>query len=96
MANLQDVENGAQALKDYVASIDGWEAGFVPWGTYEQGARIVFHCWDSAPVPIDVATAQAACGAALYQAITLAGYDNVTPAACTTAAIAVLKATGRA
>jgi hypothetical protein len=96
-----DIDTGAQALKDYVTSIDGWEASFVPWGTYEEGAQLVLQTWDSAtPAQTsDAATTgnamrMAACGMALYQKISDAGYaDRVTAQQCAAGASAILTAT---
>lgn len=100
MATQQDIDAGAQALKNYVESIDGWEADFVPWGTYEQGSELVLNEWDGdggAPAnPDAVATKQASCGLTLYQTISNAGYgDRVTADQCAAAAVAVLAATKR-
>ena len=99
MASLEDTEKGAAALKAYVASINGWQADFVPWGTYENGARLIVNKWDSG-APANSPTAQAfkkaACGMQLYQDISDAGYANrVTTAQCAAGANAVLIATGR-
>lgn len=100
MATQQDIDAGAQALKNYVESIDGWEADFVPWGTYEKGAQLVLENWDSATPAqtADVATTgvamrKAFCGMALYKAISTAGYgDRVTTQQCAAGAVAVLAA----
>lgn len=103
MATQADIDTGAQALKNYVESVDGWEANFVPWGTYEQGAQLVLNAWDSA-VPTQTADAnttglamrKAACGMALYKSISDAGYGGrVTPQQCAAGADAVLSAAKR-
>lgn len=100
MATQAEIDAGAQALKNYVESIDGWEADFVPWGTYEKGAQIALDTWDAAP-PVQTADAattgaamrKSASGMALYKAIAAAGYsDRVTTQQCMAGANAVLNA----
>jgi hypothetical protein len=98
MTSLTDVEVGAAALRDYVATISEL-AGWVPWGTYEAGARIVCNAWDGvgkADNPDAVDLKKANCGMALYKSIYDAGYGNrITPDQCGAGADAVLKATKR-
>lgn len=99
MATQADIDAGAQALKTYVESIDGWEANFVPWGTYEQGAQIVLSAWDSvgqADNSDALDLKKANCGMALYKSISDAGYgDRVTVEQCESGAVAVLSAANR-
>lgn len=85
-ATQAQIEAGAQALENYVESIDGFEAYFISQSTYEQGAQIILNA-------ADVTTA----GAALYADISNAGYANdVTPDQCNAAAAAVLAAVTQA
>lgn len=87
-----DIEAGAQALRAYVTSVDGWEANFVPWNDYEQGAQLVLSTWDAGAPQNDATYVK--CGNALYATISAAGYGNqVTVAQCTAGARAVLAAT---
>jgi|SRR5581483_7118745 len=92
----QQIEAGAQALKNYVASIDGWEANFVPWNDYEAGARIVLVAWRSVGAADNsdaVDLKYANCGMALYRVIDQAGYGSrVTPEQCEAGAKAVIAA----
>jgi len=96
MATQADIDIGATALKNYVMQIDGWEANFVPWGTYESGSQLVLDAWDSAgqadnPDALDLK--KASCGMALYKAISNAGYaSRVTADQCAAGANAVLAA----
>lgn len=93
-----DLSVGVTALKTYVEQIDGWEADFVPDQAYQDGATTVINTWDSsAPVPPNDTDAEAlkqdACGMALFQAITAAGYgDKVTAEQCASAANAIIAA----
>ncbi len=89
-----DIEAGAQALRNYVASVDGWEANFVPWNDYEQGAQLVLSTWDDSSAPD--ATTYIKCANALYKTISDAGYGSqVTVDQCKAGAKAVLAATHR-
>ena len=92
----QDIETGATALKAYVQSVDGWEANFVPWNDYEQGAQVVMTKWDSGGKPANpeaLASLHAACGTALFKVISDAGYgEKVTQEQCAAGANAVIAA----
>lgn len=92
----QKIDTGAQALKNFVASIDGWEAGFVPWNDYEAGSRIVLASWYSvgaADNPDAVALKYANSGMALYRVIDQAGFGSrVTVEQCEQGAKAVIAA----
>lgn len=82
---------GVAALTAYVKQIEGWKASFVPATVYSEGVSDIFDTWDAASGSTQVK--EAACGAALYQSISNAGYgDDVTPAQCIAAAQAVMDA----
>jgi len=92
MATQADIDLGATALKNYVMQIDGWEANFVPWGTYESGSQLVLNAWDSS-TDSDAAMKETACGMTLYKVISDAGYaSRVTEEQCAAGAHAVLAA----
>ena len=94
MITQADIETGAAALRAYVYAIDGWEANFVQWGTYEQGAALILKAWDAEDASMQPAARYAACGAALYKTIYDAGYaSQVTQDQCTAGAKAVLAVT---
>lgn len=89
-----EIEAGAQALRNYVASVDGWKANFVPWNDYEQGAQLVLSTWDASAPQNDATYVK--CANVLYKTISDAGYGNqVTVEQCKAGAKAVLAATHR-
>jgi hypothetical protein len=82
---------GVAALTAYVKNIEGWKASFISDDVYSQGVSDIFDTWDASSGSTQVK--EAACGAALYQSITNAGYgSDVTPAQCIAAAQAVMTA----
>jgi hypothetical protein len=86
------IVTGAAALSAYLQSVDGWEARFIPASDLSEGAALIISAANKGPDQSALGR-QAAGGAALFKAISAAGYgDKVTPAECRDAAGKVLAA----
>jgi hypothetical protein len=91
-ATQAQITAGAAALSAYLQSVDGWEARFIPASDLSEGAALIISAANKGPDQSALGR-QAAGGAALFKAISAAGYgDKVTPAECRDAAGKVLAA----